>query len=223
MSVTTVVITAAAAVLALFAELLHQLRIQRVRRLAFGPTGRPRRRRGAAPAHGGGTAGDGTRDPHVGRRSEEHRITERAGGLQSRFVLVLDVSPSMRLSDAAARRPAAHRARPVEAHLHVRSRRVGQYKIARGDLHRGDARGRSTRPTPRSRWRRARRPAPCTSRSSRGRRAVRPAHRGGGAHRRPAAGQQHDRRDVVDEAHLAHGHAEAAAALDQRGARHRCG
>lgn len=134
MSVTTVVITAAAAVLALLAELLHQLRIQRVRRLAFGPTGRPAAWTSLVPLLrmvGAGALAWGLATLVWDVAPKKHRITEKGPEDWKHLVLVLDVSPSMRLSDAGPDKTQQRTARARDLLNSMFGRvAIGQYKIS---------------------------------------------------------------------------------------------
>lgn len=105
-------------VVAAAAEALHARRVRVVRRLAFGPEGRPApwaRYAPVARAVSLGAIGWGLTtlllvDPQVHRDDSEVPDTERR-----HIVLVLDVSPSMRLEDAGAEADESrmHRAREV--------------------------------------------------------------------------------------------------------------
>lgn len=91
-----------AAVLAACGELLHAPRVRRVARLAFGPSGRPRAwtllapflRVAAAAALAWGLVTLILLPPEV------HQAEATPPGRERHVVLVLDVSPSMRLEDA---------------------------------------------------------------------------------------------------------------------------
>jgi Ca-activated chloride channel family protein len=95
-------IACAVTLLALAAETLHAQRCRRVAALAFGPTGRPRLWARLAPV---------LRAASVGALSwglitllmlppKSHKTAETPGGDYRHLLLVLDVSPSMRLEDA---------------------------------------------------------------------------------------------------------------------------
>src|SRR5690606_3100189 len=124
---------AAAVVLARAAELLHARRVRRLARLAFGPGGRPAAWVRAVPwlrAAGAGALAFGlvallTIAPRVHRSGSpsEHEFRH--------LVLVLDVSPSMRLVDAGPNRaqPRMARAREVLESLFGRVA-IGRYKIS---------------------------------------------------------------------------------------------
>lgn len=126
-------VTAGAGVLALAAELLHARRLRRLSRLAFGPSGRPAGWVGAVPwlrvaataALAFGLTVLLTAPPRVHRAGSpsEHEFRH--------LVLVLDVSPSMRLVDAGPDRKQARmaRARVVLESLFGRVA-IGRYKIS---------------------------------------------------------------------------------------------
>jgi Ca-activated chloride channel family protein len=92
----------AAIVLVAAAETWHARRVRRVAQLAFGPTRRPRAWARLAPAARGAAAGAvtwglatlATIEPKV------HRVESLDKNQLRHLVLVLDVSPSMRLADA---------------------------------------------------------------------------------------------------------------------------
>jgi Ca-activated chloride channel homolog len=96
-------ITVGAALLAAIAELLHAHRVRRVARLAFGPSQRPARwarlapvlRTGAVAALAWGLATLWQLPPRMHRGADEIPDHEK-----KHLLLVLDVSPSMRLVDA---------------------------------------------------------------------------------------------------------------------------
>lgn len=133
MSVLTGVLTAVAAALVLFAELLHALRIRRVRRLAFGPTGRPAPWTGLVPVLRAVAAGAlvwGLATLLWDVEPKKHRVTERGPEDWRHLVLVLDVSPSMRLADAGpdGKQARKDRARDVLESMFGRVA-IGQFKI----------------------------------------------------------------------------------------------
>ncbi len=105
-----------AAFLTALGELLHARRVARVARLAFGPTGRPRTWARAAPALRVAAAAALAwglvtlllLPPQV------HRAEAARPGDERHVVLVLDVSPSMRLDDAGPDLAAPRRARVRE-------------------------------------------------------------------------------------------------------------
>lgn len=127
------VATSAAIVLALLGEWLHARRVRRLARLAFGPTSRPapwvrpatalRVLACGALAWGLATLMDVPPRVHSndGRTDEDFR----------RLLLVLDVSPSMRLRDAGpeGEQSRSHRARDVLDSLFQRVS-IGRYRIS---------------------------------------------------------------------------------------------
>jgi len=134
MSKYTIIATAAAALLALLAELLHQRRIRRVRMLAFGPTGRPAQWTHLMPALRAVAAGAlawGLATLLFDVAAKTHKIGERGESEWRHLILVLDVSPSMRLEDAGpeAKQSRTHRARDVLQSIFGRVA-IGQYKIS---------------------------------------------------------------------------------------------
>lgn len=105
MSTTTIAITAAVGALVLLAELVHLLRIRRVRHLAFGPGGRPAPWTALVPllrALGAAALGWGLSTLAFDVEPKTHRAGAEGRGPEEwkHLVLVLDVSPSMRLEDA---------------------------------------------------------------------------------------------------------------------------
>jgi Ca-activated chloride channel family protein len=100
--VVAVVAAIAAAFLAALGEVLHAARLKRVARLAFGPGARPRAwTRAAAPSRVAAAAAVAwglTTLLHL--EPAAHQIERVAEGDERHVVLVLDVSPSMRLADA---------------------------------------------------------------------------------------------------------------------------
>ncbi|QDV09764.1 hypothetical protein Poly30_53240 [Planctomycetes bacterium Poly30] len=129
----TIFITVGAAVLVLLAEGIHARRIRRVRHLAFGPGGRPaawtalvpfaRSIAAAALAWGFATL-------IFDVTPKQHRLQARAEGDWRHLVLVLDVSPSMRLEDAGPEKKQSRKARARDVLDSMFSRvAIGQYKI----------------------------------------------------------------------------------------------
>lgn len=133
MGVTTVVLTAVAAVLTFVAELVHQFRIKRVRRLAFGPTGRPAVWTALVPLLrmvGAGALAWGLATLMWDVEPKKHRMTEKGPEDWKHLVLVLDVSPSMRLSDAGPDKNQQRTARARDLLNSMFGRvSIGQYKI----------------------------------------------------------------------------------------------
>lgn len=130
----TIFITVGAAVLVALAEGLHFRRIRRVRHLAFGPGGRaaswtslvPFLRTLAAAAVAWGFA---TLIFDVTPR--QHRLAAQSEGDWRHLVLVLDVSPSMRLEDAGPEKKQSRKARARDVLDSMFSRvAIGQYKIS---------------------------------------------------------------------------------------------
>lgn len=136
MSLETIVITVSAGVLALLAELIHTLRIRRVRHLAFGPGGRPAAwtllvpllRAVAAAAIGWGLASLAFDvEPKTHRAGAEGREPDE----WKHLVLVLDVSPSMRLEDAGPDKIQSRRERARDVLDSMFGRvAIGSYKIS---------------------------------------------------------------------------------------------
>jgi len=134
MSNETIIATVAAALLAVLAELLHQRRIRRVGRLAFGPTGRPAQWTHLLPLLRGAAAGAlawGLATLLWDVAPKTHKIGDRDEGDWRHLILVLDVSPSMRLEDAGpdSKQSRTHRARDVLNSIFGRVA-IGQYKIS---------------------------------------------------------------------------------------------
>ncbi|MEM6672155.1 MAG: vWA domain-containing protein [Planctomycetota bacterium] len=134
MSSETLIATVAAAALVLFAELLHTRRIRRVSRLAFGPTGRPAPWTALVPVLRSVAAAAiawGLATLLFDVAAKTHRIGERDEGDWRHLVLVLDVSPSMRLEDAGpeSEQSRTERARDVLNSIFGRVA-IGQYKIS---------------------------------------------------------------------------------------------
>lgn len=134
MSSIVLAITLAAGVLVLAAELLHLGRIRRVKRLAFGPTGRPAvwtslvplARAVAAAALAWGLA---TLIWDV--KPKTHSLAEVDPEDWKHLVLVLDVSPSMRLEDAGPDKAQSRKARARDVLNSMFGRvAIGQYKIS---------------------------------------------------------------------------------------------
>jgi Ca-activated chloride channel family protein len=126
-------VTAAAVLLAALAELLHGRRVRRVAGLLFGPSRRPAiwaRTRGLLRVLGAGLCAFGlvtlwTLPPKV------HKVGSLPEGELQHLVLVLDVSPSMRLVDAGPTQQESrmHRARDVLESFFQRVP-VEQYRIS---------------------------------------------------------------------------------------------
>jgi len=128
------ILAGAAALLVLVIELLHGLRVRRVAALAFGPGRRPAAWTRATPwlrAAGAGLATWGLLtliydvDPKVHRAESPDQDEPR------HLLLVLDVSPSMRLEDAGpeGKQSRLHRARDVLQSMFGRVA-LGNYKIS---------------------------------------------------------------------------------------------
>ncbi|MEL6712161.1 MAG: vWA domain-containing protein [Planctomycetota bacterium] len=135
MSTTVLVITIVAGVLTLLAELLHQRRIGRVRFLSFGPKGRPagwtalvpllRALAAAAVAWGGGSL---LWDVEPRSHASDAELEDSEW---KHLVLVLDVSPSMRLEDAGPDLVQARRGRARDVLESMFGRvAIGQFKIS---------------------------------------------------------------------------------------------
>jgi len=126
--------TAAAFVLTAFAELLHSARVRRVGRLAFGPHMRPARWTLVAPVLRCAAAGLlawGLLTLLVDVKPKIHRADTLNPDEVRHLLLVLDVSPSMRLQDAGpeGKQSRLHRARDVLQSMFSRLA-IGQYKIS---------------------------------------------------------------------------------------------
>lgn len=127
-------IAAVAAFLVLVGEVIHSRRIRRVRSLAFGPGGKP-----AAWTHGvpllrtlaAGLLAWGLSTLLFDVKPKTHQLGERKEGEWRHLILVLDVSPSMRLEDAGPEgiQSRTHRARDVLGSIFSRVA-IGQYKIS---------------------------------------------------------------------------------------------
>jgi len=109
----TVVVLAAAA-----AESLHASSVRHVSRLAFGPAGRPARWARYAPAIRVGSLGAlawGLTTLYLLDAKSHRSADEIPENEKKHLILVLDVSPSMRLKDAGPERKQTrmHRARDV--------------------------------------------------------------------------------------------------------------
>ncbi|MBK8097945.1 MAG: VWA domain-containing protein [Planctomycetes bacterium] len=111
--VTAAVLAALAAFVVAGAELLHRRRIARVARLAFGPSGRPAtwvavepflRAFGAAAFVWGAMV-------LIEAKPKVHKLGAHGDGDPRHLVLVLDVSPSMRLQDAGPTKQQSRMAR----------------------------------------------------------------------------------------------------------------
>lgn len=134
MSQETIIVTVSAFVLVALAELLHTRRIRRVRRLAFGPSGRPAAWTYLVPllrGLGAASVGWGLATLLWDVAPKTHRLGERDEGDWRHLVLVLDVSPSMRLEDAGpeGKQSRTHRAKDVLESIFGRVA-IGQYKIS---------------------------------------------------------------------------------------------
>lgn len=124
----------AAALLVLAAEWLHGRRVRRVAVLAFGPSGRPATWVRGAPALravGAGALAWGLLTLLCDVAPKVHRAGAPADGEPRHMVLVLDVSPSMRLRDAGptGKQSRLHRARDVLYSLFSRVS-TGSYRIS---------------------------------------------------------------------------------------------
>ncbi len=134
MSKETIIITSIAVALVAIAESLHLLRIRRVKHLAFGPTGRPAAWTALVPilrSIGAGALAWGLAtllydvDPKLHKGDTESQDDLR------HLVLVLDVSPSMRLEDAGPNNDQSRKARARDVLDSMFSRvAIGQYKIS---------------------------------------------------------------------------------------------
>lgn len=130
----TLIITVVAGVLVLLAEVLHRLRIRRIKRLAFGPSGRPAPWTALVPllrAVSAAAVAWGLATLLFDVQPKMHRIDARGDGDWKHLVLVLDVSPSMRLEDAGPDKNQSRkdRARDVLDSMFGRVA-IGQYKIS---------------------------------------------------------------------------------------------
>jgi Ca-activated chloride channel family protein len=134
MSKETIIITVAAAALVALAEALHLLRIRRVRHLAFGPTGRPAAWTALVPFLRSAAAGAlawGLATLLFDVDPKLHKGDAKGEGDLRHLVLVLDVSPSMRLEDAGPNVDQSRRARARDVLDSMFSRvAIGQYKIS---------------------------------------------------------------------------------------------
>lgn len=133
METKTLLITIATGVLVLLAEVIHQLRIRRVKRLAFGPTGRPAAWTQLVPVFRAVSAAAvawGLATLLFDVTPKMHKMGDRAEGDWRHLVLVLDVSPSMRLEDAGPDKTQSRkeRARNVLDSMFGRVA-IGNYKI----------------------------------------------------------------------------------------------
>ena len=129
----TLIITVAAGALVLLAEVVHQLRIRRVKRLAFGPSGKPAPWTALVPVFRAVSAAAvawGLATLLFDVAPKMHRISARGEGDWKHLILVLDVSPSMRLEDAGPDKAQSRkdRARDVLDSMFGRVA-IGQYKI----------------------------------------------------------------------------------------------
>ncbi|MEM8709344.1 MAG: vWA domain-containing protein [Planctomycetota bacterium] len=133
MSNETLIITVAAGALVLLAEALHGRRIRRVRHLAFGPGGRPSPWTKLVPGLrglGAAALAWGLSTLIFDVDAKQHRISARSDGDWRHLVLVLDVSPSMRLEDAGPERVQSRKERARDVLDSMFSRvAIGQYKI----------------------------------------------------------------------------------------------
>lgn len=134
MSTYTIIALSLATALTLFAELIHQLRIRRVKRLAFGPTGRPAGWTGLVPilrSLAAGAVAWGLATLLFDVSPKMHRMTDRKAGDWRHLILVLDVSPSMRLEDAGPEKDQSRKARARDVLNSMFGRvAIGQYKIS---------------------------------------------------------------------------------------------
>ena len=134
MVATILALTTGAFALTLLADLLHLVRVRRVARLAFGPSGRPAPWTHAAPflrAAGAGLLAWGLLTLLFDVEPKVHRSEEEVSADDVRhLVLVLDVSPSMRLEDAGptGEQSRLRRARDVLNSMFGRIA-IGRYKI----------------------------------------------------------------------------------------------
>ncbi|MFT6107934.1 MAG: Ca-activated chloride channel family protein [Planctomycetota bacterium] len=129
----TIIITAAVAAIVLLAELLHLRRIRRVRHLAFGPGGRAASWTGIVPVLRTAAAALlawGLTTLIFDVEAKQHRLAARSEGDWRHLILVLDVSPSMRLEDAGPEKEQSRKARARDVLDSMFSRvAIGQYKI----------------------------------------------------------------------------------------------
>ncbi len=126
--------TGAAAVLTLLAELLHGRRSRRIGRLAFGPSERPAHWTRSVPllrCLGAGLLAWGLWTLLFDVEPKIHRTKVPTADEYRHLVLVLDVSPSMRLKDAGPNSEQArlHRSRDILQSMFSRIA-VGRYKIS---------------------------------------------------------------------------------------------
>ncbi len=132
-STMTLVVTVAALALVLLAELIHSLRVRRVKHLAFGPGGRPAAWTSLVPllrAAGACSLAWGLGTLLFDVAPKMHRVAARGAGDWKHLVLVLDVSPSMRLEDAGPDKVQSRRERARDVLNSMFGRvAIGQYKI----------------------------------------------------------------------------------------------
>lgn len=132
-STETLVVTACAFALVLVAELVHLARIRRVKHLAFGPGGRPAPWTALVPilrASGATLLAWGLATLIWDVAPKLHRVAARGAADWRHLVLVLDVSPSMRLEDAGPDKSQSRRARARDVLNSMFGRvAIGQYKI----------------------------------------------------------------------------------------------
>lgn len=134
MSDWTIILTAGAFALTLAGELLHLRRVRRVRHLAFGPGGAAAAWTQAVPllrAVGAAALAFGLSSLMLDVKPRAHRLAAQGPDEWRHLVLVLDVSPSMRLEDAGpdAAQSRTGRARDVLDSIFGRVA-IGQYKIS---------------------------------------------------------------------------------------------
>lgn len=128
------ILTAAAFACVLGGELVHLRRIRRVRHLAFGPGGQAAAWVQVVPllrAAGAAALAFGLSSLLLDVKPKAHRLVDKGPDEWKHLVLVLDVSPSMRLEDAGpdAAQSRTGRARDVLDSIFGRVA-IGQYKIS---------------------------------------------------------------------------------------------
>ncbi len=133
MSKETIIITASVAAVVLLAELLHLRRIRRVKHLAFGPGGKAAPWTALVPVLrmvGAAALAWGCSTLIYDVTAKLHKVAARGAGDWRHLVLVLDVSPSMRLEDAGPEKEQSRKARARDVLDSMFSRvAIGQYKI----------------------------------------------------------------------------------------------
>ncbi len=130
----TGLLTAAAVLLTLLAEILHDTRLRRVGRLAFGPEEIPARWTRAVPLLrmlGAGLLTWGALTLLFDVAPKIHKVGAKVGAEPRHLILVLDVSPSMRLKDAgpSLKQSRTHRARDVLQSMFSRIA-TGRHKVS---------------------------------------------------------------------------------------------